>query len=50
MGPVRVVSIPGVDTNLCCGTHVAATSQLQMLHLMGLESKVSYVSCLKEVV
>ena len=44
VGPVRVVSIPGVDTNLCCGTHVAATSQLQMLHLMGLESKVSYVS------
>ena len=44
VGPVRVVSIPGVDTNLCCGTHVAATSQLQMLHLMGLESKVSDVS------
>ena len=44
VGPVRVVSIPGVDTNLCCGTHVAATSQLQMLHLMGLESKVSNVS------
>lgn len=38
-GPVRVVTIPGVDTNLCCGTHVSNTSQLQMVHLMGIESK-----------
>ena len=39
-GPVRVVSIQGVDTNLCCGTHVSNTSQLPMVHLMGCESKV----------
>ena len=39
-GPVRVVTIGDVDTNLCCGTHVSNTSQLQMVHLMGSESKV----------
>jgi len=38
-GPVRVVAIPGVDTNLCCGTHVSNTSQLQMVHLVGTEVK-----------
>ena len=40
-GPVRVVSIGDVDTNLCCGTHVSNTSQLQVVHLMGSESKVN---------
>ena len=39
-GPVRVVTIGDVDTNLCCGTHVSNTSQLQVVHLMGSESKV----------
>lgn len=38
-GPVRVVTITGVDTNLCCGTHVSSTSQLQMAHLIGSETK-----------
>ena len=37
---MRVVTITGVDTNLCCGTHVSNTSQLQVVHLMGSESKV----------
>ena len=27
-GPVRIVSIEGVDTCACCGTHVAATGQI----------------------
>ena len=27
---VRLVTIPGVDANLCCGTHVGNTSQLQV--------------------
>ena len=27
---VRLVTIPGVDANLCCGTHVKNTSQLQV--------------------
>ena len=45
VGPVRVVSISGdVDTNLCCGTHVSNTSQLQMIQLVGAESKVEYYS------
>ena len=39
-GPVRVVTIAGVDTNLCCGTHVSNTSQLQMIQLLGLDTKV----------
>ena len=39
-GPVRVVKMGEVDNNLCCGTHVSNTSQLQMVHLMGSESKV----------
>jgi len=38
-GPVRLVSIPGVDSNLCCGTHVSCTSQLQVIHLTHTESK-----------
>ena len=48
-GPVRMVTIPGIDTNLCCGTHVSNTSQLQMVHLMGIESKVrsSFISIAK---
>jgi len=38
-GPVRLVSIPGVDSNLCCGTHVSCTSQLQVVKLLHTESK-----------
>ena len=38
-GPVRLVSIPGVDSNLCCGTHVSCTSQLQVVQLLYVESK-----------
>ena len=47
-GPVRVVTIPGVDTNLCCGTHVSSTSQLQMVHLVGSETKVGCKSFIKD--
>eukprot|EP00092_Neocalanus_flemingeri_P032681 GFUD01035546.1.p1 GENE.GFUD01035546.1~~GFUD01035546.1.p1 ORF type:complete len:414 (+),score=163.75 GFUD01035546.1:43-1284(+) len=38
-GPVRLVSIPGVDSNLCCGTHVSCTSQLQVVKLVNMETK-----------
>ena len=42
-GPVRVVTIGdqdnAVDTNLCCGTHVTNTSQLQIIQLLGTETK-----------
>jgi hypothetical protein len=34
VGAVRVVSIGGVDANLCCGTHVSNTAQLQTVKLL----------------
>nr|XP_025969338.1 alanyl-tRNA editing protein Aarsd1-like [Dromaius novaehollandiae] len=36
-GPVRVVSIEGVDSNMCCGTHVSNLSDLQVIKLLGTE-------------
>ncbi|NWI14432.1 AASD1 protein, partial [Crypturellus soui] len=36
-GPVRVVSIEGVDDNMCCGTHVSNLSDLQVIKLLGTE-------------
>ena len=38
-GPVRLVSISGVDSNLCCGTHVSNTAQLQTVSLTHTETK-----------
>ncbi len=29
-GPLRVVSIPDVDVNTCCGTHLGKTSEMQV--------------------
>jgi misacylated tRNA(Ala) deacylase len=29
-GPIRVVTIEGVDSNMCCGTHVNNLSDLQV--------------------
>ncbi|NWY54324.1 AASD1 protein, partial [Chionis minor] len=36
-GPVRVVDIKGVDSNMCCGTHVSNLSDLQVIKLLGTE-------------
>nr|XP_015294015.2 alanyl-tRNA editing protein Aarsd1 isoform X2 [Macaca fascicularis] len=36
-GPVRVVSIKGVDSNMCCGTHVSNLSDLQVIKILGTE-------------
>ncbi len=36
-GPVRLVTIAGVDVNTCGGTHVASTAELQMVALLGTE-------------
>ncbi|XP_076007816.1 alanyl-tRNA editing protein Aarsd1 [Genypterus blacodes] len=36
-GPIRVIDIEGVDTNMCCGTHVANLSDLQVIKLLGSE-------------
>jgi len=38
-GQVRLVTIPGVDANLCCGTHVPNTSCLQVVKVVGGESR-----------
>lgn len=36
-GPIRVVNIEGVDSNMCCGTHVTNLAQLQVIKLMNIE-------------
>ncbi|XP_037742956.1 putative protein PTGES3L isoform X3 [Chelonia mydas] len=36
-GPVRIVSIEGIDDNMCCGTHVSNLSDLQVIKLLGTE-------------
>lgn len=36
-GPVRVVTIEGVESNMCCGTHVTNLSQLQAIRLLRTE-------------
>jgi alanyl-tRNA synthetase len=37
-GDVRLVTIQGVDTNTCGGTHVRSTAELEALMLLGTES------------
>ncbi|EPY88181.1 hypothetical protein CB1_000194008 [Camelus ferus] len=36
-GPIRVVTIKGVDSNMCCGTHVNNLSDLQVIKILGTE-------------
>lgn len=36
-GPVRLINIEGVDSNMCCGTHVSNLAQLQVIKLMNIE-------------
>ena len=36
-GPVRVVEMEGVDSNMCCGTHVSNLSHLQVIKLLNVE-------------
>ena len=36
-GPIRVVTIEGVENNMCCGTHVKNMGQLQMIKFLFLE-------------
>ncbi|XP_054622809.1 alanyl-tRNA editing protein Aarsd1 isoform X2 [Dunckerocampus dactyliophorus] len=35
--PIRIIDIEGVDTNMCCGTHVSNLSHLQVIKLLGTE-------------
>lgn len=37
VGPIRVVTIDGVESNMCCGTHVHNLSQLQAVKLLNVE-------------
>lgn len=37
VGQIRVINIEGVDSNLCCGTHVTNLAQLQSIKLLNLE-------------
>ncbi len=38
-GPVRVVEISGgLDSNLCCGTHLNNLAQLQVVKLLNVEN------------
>ncbi|XP_063704698.1 alanyl-tRNA editing protein Aarsd1 [Culicoides brevitarsis] len=37
VGPIRVVTIEGVESNRCCGTHVKHLGQLQAVKLLNLE-------------
>ncbi|XP_055631068.1 alanyl-tRNA editing protein Aarsd1-B [Toxorhynchites rutilus septentrionalis] len=36
-GPLRVVTIDGIESNMCCGTHVKNLAQLQAIKLLGVE-------------
>ncbi|XP_043359353.1 alanyl-tRNA editing protein Aarsd1-like isoform X1 [Dermochelys coriacea] len=36
-GPVRIISIEGIDDNMCCGTHVSNLGDLQVIKLLGTE-------------
>jgi misacylated tRNA(Ala) deacylase len=33
-GPIRTVTIAGIESNTCCGTHVASTGHLQSIKLL----------------
>lgn len=37
VGDLRVVEFPGVDMNLCCGTHLKDLREVQMIKLLGFE-------------
>jgi len=36
-GAIRIITIHGVDSNMCCGTHVTNLSQLQIIKLLNVE-------------
>ncbi|XP_077406174.1 alanyl-tRNA editing protein Aarsd1-like isoform X3 [Vanacampus margaritifer] len=35
--PIRIVDIDGLDSNMCCGTHVSNLSHVQVIKLLGTE-------------
>ena len=38
-GQIRVVEIPGLDLNMCCGTHVPNVAVLQAIKMMAYDTK-----------
>lgn len=36
-GPLRVVTIDGIESNMCCGTHVKNLAQLQAINFLNVE-------------
>jgi len=38
-GQIRIVTMDGVESNVCCGTHVSSLSQLQVIKLLFAEKK-----------
>ncbi|XP_043910601.1 alanyl-tRNA editing protein Aarsd1-like isoform X1 [Protopterus annectens] len=36
-GPVRIIDIEGIDTNMCCGTHLPNLSYLQAIKILSAE-------------
>lgn len=37
VGDIRVITIDGVESNMCCGTHVSNLAQLQCVKLLNVE-------------
>lgn len=37
VGDIRVISIEGIDSNMCCGTHVRNLAQLQCIKILNAE-------------
>ncbi|XP_065081399.1 alanyl-tRNA editing protein Aarsd1-A [Ochlerotatus camptorhynchus] len=40
-GPIRVITIDGVESNMCCGTHVKNLAQLQAIQFLNVEKSKS---------
>lgn len=45
-GDIRVITIDGIDSNMCCGTHVSTLSQLQCVKLLHCEKSKRKGQCL----
>lgn len=37
VGGIRIITIQGIDSNMCCGTHVTNLAQLQCIKLLNIE-------------
>lgn len=46
VGDLRVVEFPGVDMNLCCGTHLKDLREVQMIKLLGFERGKKGKTCI----